>query len=135
MEARANLVAGSDYSSSGEYSIGQLAREFNVTPRALRFYEDRELLSPRRRGSARYFSSGDRAALAKILKAKQLGFTLSEIKSMLAGKDDDPGCSAISLPVSAIEEQISHLEQQEHDICTALAELQALREKMTTRTA
>ena len=60
------------------YTIGDLAREFGVTLRTLRFYEDRGLLSPRRDGTARIYDPRDRERLSVILKGKQLGFTLTE---------------------------------------------------------
>ena len=66
------------------YTIGDLAREFGVTLRTLRFYEDRGLLSPRREGTARIYDARDRARLSVILKGKQLGFTLTEIRALLA---------------------------------------------------
>ena len=66
------------------YTIGDLAREFGVTLRTLRFYEDRGLLSPRREGTARIYDARDRARLSVILKGKQLGFTLTEIRAMVA---------------------------------------------------
>jgi DNA-binding transcriptional MerR regulator len=66
------------------YTIGDLAREFGVTLRTLRFYEDRGLLSPRREGLARIYDAQDRSRLAVILKGKRLGFTLTEIRAMVA---------------------------------------------------
>ena len=74
------LPADSDRS----FTIGDLAREFGVTLRTLRFYEDRGLLSPRRDGTARIYDLRDRDRLSVILKGKQLGFTLTEIRAMLA---------------------------------------------------
>ena len=65
------------------YTITQLCREFNVTPRALRFYEQKGLLHPARRGWTRIFSYRDRARLKLILRGKKVGFTLAEIKEML----------------------------------------------------
>ena len=64
-----------------EYLISDLSREFDVTLRALRFYEDRGLLSPRRIGTMRIYSAQDRARLSVILKGKQLGFTLADTGS------------------------------------------------------
>ncbi|MFD2032249.1 MerR family transcriptional regulator [Ancylobacter dichloromethanicus] len=72
---------------SGEsdfFTIGDLAREFGVTLRALRFYEDKGLLAPRREGLTRLYSPAERSRLAIILKGKKLGFTLAEIKAMVA---------------------------------------------------
>ena len=65
------------------YSITDLAEEFGVTPRALRFYEDEALLSPARVGLARVYSRRDRARLAWILRGKRLGFSLADIREMI----------------------------------------------------
>ena len=65
------------------YSITELCREFHVTPRTLRFYEQKGLLSPARRGWTRLFSYRDRARLQLILRGKRVGFSLEEIKEML----------------------------------------------------
>jgi DNA-binding transcriptional MerR regulator len=65
------------------YSIAELAREFAVTARTIRFYEDEGLIKPRRQGTQRLYSVGDRARLGWILRGKRLGFTLAEIKELL----------------------------------------------------
>ena len=65
------------------WSISQLCREFDVTPRALRFYEQKGLLNPKRRGWTRIYDYRDRARLILILRGKRVGFKLSEIKEML----------------------------------------------------
>lgn len=110
------------------YTIGDLAREFGVTLRTLRFYEDRGLLSPRREGTARIYDARDRARLSVILKGKQLGFTLTEIRAMVA---EDRGSEApaanLRLSLAQIDDQIAHLEQQKIEIEEALAELKAHR--------
>jgi DNA-binding transcriptional MerR regulator len=109
------------------YTIGDLAREFDVTLRTLRFYEDRGLLSPRRQGSTRLYDARDRKRLAVILEGKQLGFTLTEIRAML----EDEGADAV-LPLTRgqIDEQIAHLENQRAEVEQALAELRARRESL-----
>ena len=65
------------------YTISQLCREFDVTPRTLRFYEQKELLHPAREGLNRIFTYRDRARLKLILRGKKVGFSLDEIKEML----------------------------------------------------
>jgi DNA-binding transcriptional MerR regulator len=65
------------------YSIAELAREFAVTPRTIRFYEDEGLIKPRRQGLTRLYTVGDRAKLSWILRGKRLGFSLAEIKQLL----------------------------------------------------
>src|SRR3974377_1154950 len=81
-------------SAATGYSIGDLAKEFSVTLRALRFYESKGLIKPRRAGSARIYSEEDRNRLALILQGKRLGFTLVEIRALLAS----PGGAAARPP-------------------------------------
>ncbi|MDR1828088.1 MAG: MerR family DNA-binding transcriptional regulator [Methylobacteriaceae bacterium] len=113
------------------YLIGDLAREFNVSLRTLRFYEDRGLLSPKRNGLTRIYSSRDRARFALILKGKQLGFTLSEIQAMVEEEEgSDSRRANLSLSLSQIDEQIAYLEKQKADITAALDELQTRRREL-----
>ena len=65
------------------YSIAELAREFAITARTIRFYEDEGLITPRRQGLTRLYSAGDRTRLGWILRGKRLGFSLAEIKELL----------------------------------------------------
>jgi DNA-binding transcriptional MerR regulator len=110
------------------FTIGDLAREFGVTLRTLRFYEDRGLLSPRRDGTARIYDARDRDRLSVILKGKQLGFTLTEIRAMLAEERSAEGPAMnLKLSVDQIEDQIRHLEQQKAEIEEALEELKSRR--------
>lgn len=124
--------AGSNPNDMGEgtksYTIGDLAREFGVTLRTLRFYEDRGLLSPRRDGTTRIYDARDRERLSVILKGKQLGFTLTEIRAMLAEERTGNGPSMnLKLSLNQVEDQIRHLEQQKAEIEEALSELRARR--------
>jgi DNA-binding transcriptional MerR regulator len=113
-----------------EYTIGDLAREFGVTLRALRFYEARGLLTPRREGLARFYSSRDRTRLSMILKAKQLGFTLSEIKAIVSDPLRPEESETIRLSSDELEEQIAHLERQLAEIEAALTELRDMRREL-----
>lgn len=119
------------------YLIGDLARDFGVTLRALRFYEDKGLLRPARRGAVRLYSERDRQRLAIILKGKQFGFTLSEIAGMIARNENDlAGASeglTLRLSVEQITEQINHLQAQKRDIEAAIAELEASRAQALAR--
>lgn len=108
-----------------EYSVSMLAEEFGLNPRTLRFYEDRGLVLPRRRGGGRIYSEDDRSRLALIMKGKQLGFTLSEIASMLGKADTAAGRLRLTRP--QIDSQIRYLEKQISDMMDALAELRAAR--------
>lgn len=117
--------------SEREYLISDLAKEYDVTLRALRFYEDRGLLAPRRIGTMRLYGEQDRARLSVILKGKQLGFTLAEIQEMLAS-DSRGGAAGIDLKLSIekIDEQITHLESQRLEIERAIEELKATRARL-----
>ncbi len=107
------------------FTIGDLAREFDVTLRALRFYEARGLLKPQRVGLTRLYSAEDKARLALILKGKALGFTLQEIRAMIAGKAKGGGDNRLNLTLPQVEEQLVSLRQQKRDIEAAIAELEA----------
>lgn len=65
------------------YSIAELSREFAITPRTIRFYEDEGLIKPRRQGTTRLYTAGDRTRLSWILRGKRLGFSLAEIRELL----------------------------------------------------
>jgi DNA-binding transcriptional MerR regulator len=110
------------------FLIGDLAKEFNVTLRTLRFYEDRGLLAPKREGLTRIYNTKDHARLSLIMKGKHLGFTLSEIRTMIAAeeKGETPSYD-LKLDASKVEEQIIHLENQKRDIETALDDLKQRR--------
>ena len=91
------------------FTIGDLAREFSVSLRTLRFYEDRGLLSPKRQGTMRLYGTRDRVRLSMILKGKQLGFTLGEISAMLASDEVARGTPGeLKLSLEQIKDQISH---------------------------
>lgn len=110
-------------------TIGELARDSGVTLRALRFYQSKGLLAPRRNGSARLFSSEDRDRLALILQGKRLGFTLTEIREMLSARER--GCvKALPIGRRKCVEQINLLERQRRDIDVALAELRQIYTEM-----
>lgn len=117
-------------SKDGEllFTIGQLAQEFGVTLRTLRFYEDRGMLSPQRVGGARFYLPADRARLGTILKGKQLGFTLSEIRAML--NEPDGEAVGLNLTLASVEQQLVALEEQKRMIEEGLAELRETRERL-----
>jgi DNA-binding transcriptional MerR regulator len=110
------------------FTIGQLAQEFGVSLRTLRFYEDRGMLSPQRVDGARYYLPADRNRLVTILKGKQLGFTLSEIRAMLS--DPEAGGSGLNLSLASVEQQLIALEEQRRLIEEGLAELQETRDRL-----
>lgn len=99
------------------YAIGELAREFDVTTRTIRFYEDQGLLTPRRNGQTRVYSSADRTTLKLILRGKRLGFSLAESRDVIrlyqrAG-DNRQQLQAL---LDKIAEKRQQLEQQLQDI-------------------
>lgn len=113
--------------SNDNLTIGALAREFNITLRAIRFYESKGLLKPRRDGKTRVYSPADRAQLALILKGKHLGFTLSEIRALIAAKTNsrtnDNDATPLGMSHEQCSRQIDTLERQKCDIEDAIAEL------------
>ena len=107
------------------YTITELSREFNVTPRAIRFYEDQGLLSPTREGRRRIYSRRDRARLKLILRGKRLGFQLSETRALFELYDSDHGAlGQMQYFLEKIHERREILEQQRRDIESVLSELE-----------
>ncbi|HET9159366.1 MAG TPA: MerR family DNA-binding transcriptional regulator [Caulobacteraceae bacterium] len=112
--------------SKRTYTIRQLCNEFGVTPRALRFYEDKGLLSPERRGLNRVYANRDHGRLQLILRGKRVGLALSEIRDLLDLYDlPDGGVSQAASSLRKFRERIVALEQQRLDIETALTQLRA----------
>ncbi|MCW2307084.1 MerR family transcriptional regulator [Rhodobium gokarnense] len=113
-----------DDGNKTHYTIGELAREFDVTLRTLRFYEDKGLINPRRRGTTRLYSRRDRARLKLVLMGKRVGFSLEEIRNMLGLYDlRDGEVSQMRAALDRFQEQIAHLEAQKRDIEQAIEEL------------
>lgn len=113
------------------FTISQLSEEFGITPRAIRFYEDEELIKPSRQGQSRIYAPRDRARLALILRGKRVGFSLIEIKEMLDLYDMNDGqATQLSHAIKKFNERISSLERQRGDIEQALAELRQGRARL-----
>lgn len=104
------------------YTISQLAREFEVTPRALRFYEDKGLLTPRREGMNRVYSHRDRARLQLILRGKRVGLSLIEIKEILDLYKIDQRAQA-QTALKKYKARIVALEAQRQDVDAAIETL------------
>lgn len=115
------------------YTIGELAREFGVTLRALRFYENKGLVSPQREGLSRLYSPADRARLALILKGKRLGFTLGEIRQMIAAEEGGAESESLRLSQEKCLEQIQMLERQKAEIEEGLAELHRIQAALASK--
>lgn len=106
------------------YSVSELANELGVTPRALRFYEDKGLLAPQRAGHARVYTQRDRRRLTLILRGKRLGFTLSEVGEWLELYEPESGRPAqTSRLKDRLRQRIAALERQRDDLDATLAEL------------
>ena len=111
------------------YTIGDLSREFGVTLRTLRFYEDKGLLSPKRHGTSRIYNRRDRARLKLALLGKKIGFSLVEIKEMIDLYDlKDGQATQIRVSLERFEVQIGVLKQQQKDIAQAIEELTRTRD-------
>src|SRR3954462_9072583 len=107
-----------------EFSISELAQEFDVTPRAIRFYEAEGLLAPRREGQRRIYTPRDRTRLKLTLRGKRLGLTLSEIKSIVDMYETPRDTTAqINRFLGVLAHQRETLEQQRADIEMSLAEI------------
>jgi DNA-binding transcriptional MerR regulator len=114
-----------------EFSISELAREFAITPRAIRFYEAEGLLAPRREGQRRIYTPRDRTRLKLTLRGKRLGLTLSEIRELIdmyePGRDARPQLQRF---LAVLESHKASLEQQRADIEAQLAEIQTCEKKV-----
>jgi DNA-binding transcriptional MerR regulator len=110
------------------YSVTQLGKDLGVSARAIRFYEDKGLISPRRAGNNRVYTARDRARMILILRGKQLGFTLREIKEYLDLYDVDPTrAKQLRLLLKAVGSRILQLEDQRVALDQTLTELRAVR--------
>ena len=114
------------------FTVPQLAKEFNVTERTIRFYESKGLLFPRRVGNTRVFSYKDKARLILILRGKRLGFSLSDIRASLNLYDADPQHKKQARVIlKGLEERILKLEEQREELNLEIEELHSLKKNCT----
>jgi DNA-binding transcriptional MerR regulator len=118
------------------YSITELAQEFAVTPRTIRFYEDRGLLKPQRAGLNRVYRAGDRMRLMMILRGKRLGFSLDDILELLdLYKRRDGGYEQTARTLERVMDRMAALESQRRDIESALGDLRDVESQLRDRLA
>ena len=118
------------------YTITELTREFGVSTRTIRFYEDEGLIKPVRRGRTRLFRPSDRILLKQILRGKRLGFSIAEIREIIEVYKAPSGEEGqIKLMIARIEEKRGELEQKRKDIEDTLAEMDAAEEACFERLA
>lgn len=118
------------------YSITELTREFGVSTRTLRFYEDEGLIHPERRGRTRLFRPADRALIQEILRGRRIGFTIAEIREIIQVYKEPPGeVGQLKLMMKRVDEKRDELRQKRKDIEDTLAELDNVEEACLTRLA
>ncbi len=106
------------------WNIAELAKEYDVTTRTIRFYEDKGLISPERVGQRRVYHPRDRVRLQLIMRGKRLGFSLDEIQKMIDLYDADPTEAAqLKLFIEKLRERRELLERQRDDIDTVIFEI------------
>jgi len=107
------------------FTITELAREFGLTARAIRHYEDQGLITPRREGQQRVYSKRDRTRLRLTLRGKRLGFSLAEVKELINMYDTAPESSQLERLLAGLTQRRAALEQQREDIEAVLGEIDA----------
>ncbi len=118
------------------YTITELTREFDVSTRTLRFYEDEGLIQPVRRGRTRLFRPSDRHLIRQILRGKRLGFSIAEIHEIIQMYSEPPGeVGQLKLMIKRIEEKREGLRQKRRDLEETLAELDQAEESCVERLA
>lgn len=111
------------------YKISELAKEFDITTRSIRFYEDEGLLQPERKGSMRIYNRKDKIRLKLILRGKRLGFSLAEIRELFELYDTHQGEAQLTEMLKIIDEKEAVLLRQLEDIKSMLEDLDTARER------
>jgi len=113
-----------EQNSEETYSISDLSKEFDITTRSIRFYEDQGLVSPTRNGQTRIYTKRDKVRLKLILRGKRLGFTLAETGRLFELYDaDKSSANQLNIMLELIQDKKVHLTQQMDDIKVVLMEL------------
>lgn len=134
MQTAGSPAKQADSTDEEQYSITELAREFGITTRAIRFYEDQGLLSPARSGMTRIYSERDRVRLKLVLRGKRLGFSLSEIAEIIDLYDADPGeRGQLEHFLHKIAERRDLLHRQQDDIRMILEDLDVIEDQCHKR--
>lgn len=118
------------------YSISELAREFDITPRTIRYYEAEGLLSPAREGQKRIYSARDRVRLALVLRGKRLGFSLAEAKDVIdlyAAPQGEAG--QLRTLLEKLDEKRAMLEEKRRDLEISLSNMDSYAERCRERLA
>ncbi|MGF1690906.1 MerR family transcriptional regulator [Photobacterium kagoshimensis] len=111
------------------FKISELAKEFDITTRSIRFYEDVGLLAPTRNGTTRIYQRRDKIRLKLILRGKRLGFSLAEIRELFELYDTDQSDTQLNQMLAIIDEKQALLQQQLNDINVVMSELTAARQR------
>ena len=134
-----DLAAGADAGAPrgrDVFTIRDLTKEFGVSARTLRFYEEKGLVDPARRGEQRLYTRRDRARLAYVLAGKAVGFSLEEVREMLDLYDvGDGGVTQLKVALAKFGERIERLERQKNDIDRVVAELTRASDVMKAKLA
>ena len=118
-------MSSTSAANEATYTIAELAREVELTPRAIRHYEDQGLIAPARAGVQRVYTKRDRTRLKLTLRGKRLGLSLAEIRELIDMYDTAPESSQLARLLEVLARQRAKLEQQREDIEAALGELSA----------
>jgi DNA-binding transcriptional MerR regulator len=130
------VIASQHHDDGGElYGVTEICREFSISPRALRFYEDKGLLGPKRVNGTRVYTRRDRARLKLILRSKAIGASLAEIKHYLElyGAHGEGRVKQLRWVQERTDETIRELEQKRAHIDAALAELRLINAEVRAR--
>ncbi|WP_336056234.1 MerR family transcriptional regulator [Nitratireductor sp. CH_MIT9313-5] len=118
------------------YTITELTREFGISTRTLRFYEDEGLIHPVRRGRTRLYRPSDRHLIRQILRGRRIGFSINEIREIIQVYKSPPGeVAQLNLMITRIEEKRETLRQKRRDLEDTLSELDQAEEAVVERLA